>query len=145
MVGTNIKFHYSTSKNKFMLPSPLPNRTIPIIGCHLKTVIYFSTQVCNKVTSCLQHLSLWRTGIKHDQKAILKTRYFSGSCYVAIQTKYSLQKGSQNSKNTTWVKCVILKFGPHTILSNKECTSINSSKLNKPLGILNSKYYNNWI
>jgi len=37
-----------------------------------------------------------KTGIKHDQKVILKTRYYSGSCYVAVQRKHSLQKGSQN-------------------------------------------------
>jgi len=78
----------------------------------------------------------------HDQKVIIKTHYFSGSCYVAVQRKYSLRKGSQNSKNTTWVKCVILKFGPHIILSNKECRLfLHSSKLNKPLSILKSKYY----
>ena len=29
----------------------------------------------------------------------------------------------KKKKNTTWVKCVILKYGPHIILNNKECIS----------------------
>ena len=54
-------------------------------------------------------MSAKKTGIKHDQKVILKTRDFSGSCYVTVQRKYSLQKGVLKKK-----------IGPH-ILSNKDC------------------------